>query len=378
MLSYAIHYCRSGESSLSKSGLLSYVSGRLMDKPLSDDELRQHLESDDETAFELLIEGLSSHIVFMLNPEGNITTWSDPGQSLYGYEADEILGKSVDTLFADPEEMETTIDALLADATDSSVETQHWHRKADDSVFWATLSISPLRNRELEGFVAVSQNTTEKHQYEKTLERQNDRLKEFTDILAHDLRSPLSIISSRVHLARETGDQEHFDAIEGTTERMARLVDDLLSVAKQGNVVTDPEITNVEKVVDTAWKGTGGTVNRAVLQYEHIGSVSSDSDRLIQLFENLFRNAIQHGNDAVVVRVGPLEHGFYIEDDGPGIPADIQDDVFDHGFTTNEDGSGYGLSVVRTIAGAHGWDIIVTDSNTGGARFEITGVEFLD
>ncbi|NHN64253.1 PAS domain S-box protein [Haloarcula sp. JP-Z28] len=349
-----------------------------MDNSLPDSESQQHSESDDKTVSKRLIESLSSHVVFMLNTEGNITTWPEPAQSMYGYKADEILGNSVDMLFADPEEMKTTIDSVLAEAVNGSIETQHWHRKADRSVFWATLSISPLQNGELNGFVAVSQNTTEKHQYEKMLERQNDRLKEFTDILAHDLRSPLSIISSRVHLARKTGDEEHLDAMEETTDRMARLVDDLLSVAKQGNVVTDPETTDVETVVDTAWKGTGETVGRAVLQYEHVGSVSSDSDRLIQLFENLFQNAIRHSDGAVIVRVGPLEHGFYVEDDGPGIPSDIQDDVFDHGFTTNEDGSGYGLSVVRTIAGAHGWDIIVTDSNTGGARFEITGVEFLD
>ncbi len=102
------------------------------------------------------------------------------------------------------------------------------------------------------------------------LERQNDRLKEFTDILAHDLRSPLSVISSRVDLARETGDEEHLDALEETSDRMARLVDDLLSVAKQGNVVTDPETTNVKDVVDTAWEGAGGTTERATLHYDHV------------------------------------------------------------------------------------------------------------
>jgi signal transduction histidine kinase len=171
---------------------------------------------------------------------------------------------------------------------------------------------------------------------------------------------------------------EHLDAMDETTERMSRLVEDLLSVAKQGNVVTDPETTNIKEVVDTAWEGTGGAVDRTELQYVPVGSVSSDRDRLIQLFENLFQNAIQHGTGAVIVRVGTLKHGFYIEDDGPGIPADCQDDVFGHGFTTNEDGSGYGLSVVRIIAGAHGWDVIVTDSDTGGARLEITGVEFLN
>ena len=349
-----------------------------MDNSQSNTEEKQHPASDGGTDSERLIDGLSSHAVFMLNTKGNITTWPDPAQSLYGYEGDMILGKNVDALFADPEEMETSINSILSNATDSSVETQHWHRKADGSVFWATLSLAPLRNGELDGFVAVSQNTTKKHQYEKMLERQNDRLKEFTDILAHDLRSPISVLSSRVHLARETGDKKHLDAMEETTERMARLVDDLLSVARQGNVVTDPETTNIKQVVEIAWEGTGSNVDRAVIQYEHVGSVSSNSDRLIQLFGNLFQNAIQHSDGAVSVRVGPLKDGFYIEDDGPGIPTDMQESVFNHGFTTDEDGSGYGLSVVRTIAGAHGWDIIVTDSDTGGARFEITGVEFLD
>lgn len=343
-----------------------------------DADAKQHPNNSDRADCRQLIEELTSHAVLRLNTEGNIMTWPDSAQSLYGYEADAILGETVKTLFANPDEMETTVDSLLADATAGSAETQHWHQKADESVFWATLSLSPLQNGAADGFVAVSQDTTESHQYEQMLERQNDRLKEFTDILAHDLQNPLNIISSRLHLARETGDTEHFDSIEETTERMSQLIEDLLSVAKQGNVVTDPDTTNIREVVNTAWQGTGGTTDRAIIQYKSVGSVSADSNRLIQLFENLFQNAIKHGSGAVIIRVGPLEHGFYIEDDGPGVPVDIQNDVFDHGFTTSEDGSGYGLSVVRTIAGAHGWDIVVADSDTGGARFEITGVEFLD
>ncbi|EMA26116.1 protein kinase-like protein [Haloarcula amylolytica JCM 13557] len=363
---------------LCESALACSKQVRLMDTTPSDSSSDQQTANSDASVSERLIEGLSSHAVFMLDADGTITTWPDPAATLYGYDRDAAVGHHVDMLFADPEEMETTVESLLAEAVDEPIETQHWHRQADGSVFWATLSLSPLEDGESEGFVAVSQDTTEKHQYDKMLERQNDRLKEFTDILAHDLRSPLSVISSRVHLARETGDEEHLDALEETSDRMARLVDDLLSVAKQGNVVTDPETTNVKDVVDTAWEGAGGTTERATLHYDHVGPVSADADRLIELFENLFQNSIRHGDGAVIVRVGPLDHGFYVEDDGPGIPADNQDDVFDHGFTTAEDGSGYGLSIVRTIAGAHGWDILVTDSDTGGARFEITGVEFLD
>lgn len=349
-----------------------------MGNHMSDSGGEHHPDSANKTDWGQLIEDVSSHAIFRLNTDGDITTWSEPAQSLYGYEPDAVLRENVEILFANPDELETSVDALLSAATSGSVETQHWHRKADDSVFWATLSLSRAQSSEAGGFVAISQDTTEKHQYEQMLEQQNDRLKEFTDILAHDLRNPLSVISSRLHLARQTGDTEHLDSIEETTDRMSRLIEDLLSVARHGDAITDPGTTDIETVINTAWQGTGGTADQARLQYDPVCSVCADSDRLIQLFENLFQNVVQHAGDAATVRVGPLRHGFFIEDDGPGIPADVQDDVFDHGFTTDENGNGYGLSVVRTIAGAHGWDITVTASDTGGARFEITGVEFLD
>jgi signal transduction histidine kinase len=86
------------------------------------------------------------------------------------------------------------------------------------------------------------------------------------------------------------------------------------------------------------------------------------------VFENLLRNSIEQGGEDVSIRSGPLEDGFYVEDDGPGIPADHRPRMFDHGFTTRPDGHGYGLS----IAGAHGWDITVTSGEAGGARFKIT------
>jgi signal transduction histidine kinase len=104
----------------------------------------------------------------------------------------------------------------------------------------------------------------------------------------------------------------------------------------------------------------------------------ADSDRLCQMFENLLRNAVEHGGESVAVRVGPLENGFYVADDGPGISDENKPKVFDHGFSTDATGTGFGLSLVRTIVGAHGWDVAVTDGEAGGARFEITGIEFVN
>jgi signal transduction histidine kinase len=66
----------------------------------------------------------------------------------------------------------------------------------------------------------------------------------------------------------------------------------------------------------------------------------------------------------------PGESGFYIEDDGPGVPPDDRTDVFENGYTTEENGTGFGLSIVQTIFEAHGWNVSLTEGTEGGARIE--------
>jgi signal transduction histidine kinase len=275
------------------------------------------------------------------------------------------------------------IETALADARKDPITTEAWHERADDSVFWATSTITPIYNDAFHGYTVVTQDTTSSKQYERMLERQNDRLKEFTDILSHDLRNPLNIVSGNLTLYRQTGDESHLESIENATNRMQRLIDDLLSVARHGQVIEEPGPVDLGHVVTTASEGTLGEA--ATLEYEQVPTLMGDYDRLCQLIENLFRNAVEHVDSDVTIRVGPLStddstefDGFYVEDDGPGIPEDIRDEVFDHGFTTESDGTGFGLSVVRTIVGAHGWDVAVTSGPLGGARFEITGIQFID
>jgi signal transduction histidine kinase len=107
-------------------------------------------------------------------------------------------------------------------------------------------------------------------------------------------------------------------------------------------------------------------------------AISADRGRLEQLLENLFGNALAHGRADAHVRVGELSDGFYVEDDGPGIPEDTREHVFDAGFSTSAAGTGFGLSIVESIAHAHGWDVAVTDGTDGGARFEFTNVSVLE
>ena len=91
------------------------------------------------------------------------------------------------------------------------------------------------------------------------------------------------------------------------------------------------------------------------------------------MFENLLRNAVEHGGGDVTVVFGDLDGGFYVKDDGPGVPSGERADVFETGYSTAEEGTGFGLSIVEQVVEAHGWSVRVTEGSDGGARIEVTG-----
>ncbi|KDS90388.2 HTR-like protein [Halorubrum saccharovorum] len=157
---------------------------------------------------------------------------------------------------------------------------------------------------------------------------------------------------------------------------METLIDDLLTLARDGEGVEETERVSLGEFAETCWDGveTAG----ASLRVETDRAILADRSRLRQLFENLLRNAIEHASEDVTVTVGDLDGGFYVADDGSGIPENDRERVFETGYSTNEDGTGFGLEIVETVAEAHGWDVRVTDAAGGGARFEFTGVDVLE
>jgi len=206
---------------------------------------------------------------------------------------------------------------------------------------------------------------------EMQLQRQNDRLDQFASVVAHDLRNPLSVAMGFTDIVQETQDPTHFEKIETAHDRIERLIEDLLTLARGETTVTEPAEIDINVVATEAW-GYVDTHEATLDVLDGPPVILADEGRLIQLFENLFRNAIEHGGRDVTVTVGrlPDSDGFYVEDDGVGIPPDQQDSVFDHGVTSNEGGTGFGLSIVSDIAKSHDWTVSVTDGADGGARFE--------
>ncbi|MEF8881899.1 MAG: PAS domain-containing protein [Halapricum sp.] len=206
---------------------------------------------------------------------------------------------------------------------------------------------------------------------EQKLERQNERLDQFASVVAHDLRNPLTVAIGFLEVAAETGDPEHFEKIESAHDRIERLIEDLLALARGNTTVEDAEQIDLKRVAREAW-GYVDTHEATINVSETVPVVTGDVNRLTQLFENLFRNAVEHGGNDVSISVGTLddETGFYVADDGEGIPVENRETVFEHGVTSSQGGTGFGLSIVDDIARAHGWTVSVTDSIDGGARFE--------
>ncbi|UTF53186.1 sensor histidine kinase [Natronosalvus rutilus] len=203
--------------------------------------------------------------------------------------------------------------------------------------------------------------------------RQHARLEEFASVVSHDLRNPLSVAQGRLQETCRTGDPSHLEAVDHSLEQMDELIDDSLSVARNGTQVTDREPVQLVDLASEAW----AVVETADSSYELSGNrtIRANPARSKRLLENLFRNAIEHAGPETVVRIGALKNGFYVEDDGPGVPEDRRESVLEQGVSSTADGSGLGLAIVRAIADAHGWDVAVAESDTGGARFEFTGVQ---
>lgn len=206
------------------------------------------------------------------------------------------------------------------------------------------------------------------------LERQNDRLEEFASVVSHDLRNPLSVAKSRVELARDDCESEHLHSIEDAVDQMDKLIDNLLQLAKSGQNIDELAPVDLETLVTNCWQTVRTADATLVLNAER--TIRGDQPRIRQLFENLFRNAVEHGGSEVIVTVGELDDGFYVEDDGSGIPSDERENVFETGYSSIHNATGFGLSIVDQVATGHGWTVTMTDSAAGGVRIEFTGVEF--
>ena len=232
---------------------------------------------------------------------------------------------------------------------------------------------SPLvEDGDVTAVAVTARELTAHREWATALAEKNERLDRFTSILDHDLRSPLSAAVGYRELA--AGEcSPYLDDIERAHDRIETLIETLLMLAHEGETVQSREPVALRDVSTRCWQTVG--TEAATVDIETDRVVQADPSRIQQLFENLYRNAVEHGGEAVTITVGELDDGFYVEDDGPGIAAAERGRVLEMGYSSMSDSTGFGLSIVERVTEAHGWTVHVTEGSDGGARFEFTGTD---
>ncbi len=356
-------------------------------RDITERKTRQTRLKETLTKFEALFEN-SPDMIATHDADGRILDVNRRLADSLGYSNEELVGTNVWDI--DPTVEPAEASAFWAELPPDDVRTfEGKYRRRDGSTFPVEIHLVRIEIDGADRFLSISHDITDRRDRETQLQRQNDRLSQFASVVSHDLRNPLNVASGRLELAREDRDGEHLDAIGDAHDRMRTLIDDLLELAREGEAVTDREPVDLPTIVEDCW----ATVETAgvSLAIEADRTVSADRSRLKQVFENLIHNAVEHSStsprsqapeesaerDDRTITVGTLPDGFYVADDGPGIPESDREAVFEVGYSTGADGTGFGLSIVERVVEAHGWEIAVTESDAGGARFEITGVEFV-
>jgi len=375
---------------VSKSELDARISNLLKRRRLSLELTRQKEQS--ERRFESLFKSTPDPVV-VVTSDGTITEANDAFAEIFGIDHEEVIGRQLTEIELSPAE---SVERMLLRVNDDSPSTAtvEWDL-GDDSAMITELNTDVVSG--IDGAaerIGIFRDVTHRIEQEQELKRQNERLEEFAETVAHDLRNPLSVARGRLDLAKETGDAEHFTVVEQSHERMEQMIEELLSLAKQGQVVLDPEPMVLTEVIRKAWAQVQTPEASLEVELDSDMRITADEGRVRELFENLFRNAVEHGStspssntqtdavehagQSVTVTVGPLpaRRGFFVEDDGTGIPADDRNKVLEAGYTNSEAGTGFGLSIVQQIVQGHDWTLSVTDGSAGGARFEIADVSF--
>jgi PAS domain S-box-containing protein len=355
-------------------------------RDITDRRARERELERDKRIFETVPD-----VIFAVDADGIVETTNERASDVFGIDRADLIGRSyTDLLDADVVGREAvdryleTIARLLDSDTDAPGRFEVTLTTPDgrDRTYEVHVTLRSI-DGEFRGTVGVMRDITERTRREAELERQNERLERFASVVSHDLRNPLEVARGRLELARERGDDRHLEHVDSAIDRMETIVDDLLALARQGTAVQDTQLVRLDRIARSAWEVVD--TGEATLTVASDCTVRADGSRLQQLFENCFRNSVEHGdNDAtsspVSVRVGLLADdgrpdGFYVEDDGPGIPADQRDQLFEYGTAGSDGGMGLGLAIVKDIVDAHDWRIRVADGTAGtGARFEITGV----
>lgn len=360
-----------------------------------------------EKQFELLVQEVPDYAIFMIDPEGKILSWNEGAKRIKQYEAHEVVGKNFAMLYREEDQK---ADRPRINRERALKEGRHmdewWRRRKDGTVFWATVSITPVySNGQLIGFSKVVHDLTEKKNAEERLRKAKMAAEEssvlktaFLANMSHEIRTPLSAILGFTDILKspdipESDKNRYIDIIDRNGRMLTKLIDDILDISKveAGKLVVDRipfDIRLVLSEVTGLFEGKAnakGLCLTSTVDNQVPFQLVSDPIRVRQILNNIIGNAIKftdQGKVEIKVEVAKEEPKkvirFLVTDTGPGISNEQQEKLFepfvqaDSSTTRRFGGTGLGLALSRSLAQQLGGDINIKDCSPGsGCSFEV-------
>ncbi len=318
----------------------------------------------------------STDMLGIVDESGEFNYISPACKHILGYEQEELIGEcAFEYMPTDDRQsaMEDFFEAVEKPEKKPVIE-HRFKTKEGGTTLLETRGQNMFDDDFINGFVVNARDITDLKRREQELEQQNEQLKDMRNVIAHDLRNPLSVASDSLELYQTTDNEEYLEKIDTSLERIDTLIERVVTMAEYETKITETDQIPLAEIARDAWQMV--ETPNAALHVDDSKQFEADTDRLQQVFENIFRNAIEHNTGEITVRVGTMETGIYIEDTGTGIPEENRSDIFESGYTTEPENTGFGLNIVKQIVVGHGWQIQVTDGEDRGARFEITEMTF--
>ena len=357
---------------------------------------REHEEllRQSEERFRLIVEGVRDYAIFMLDPQGYITSWNLGAQLTKGYTAEEIIGQHFSVFY--PQELldqDWPRKELELALRDDRFEDEGWRLRKDGSRFWANVVITALYDAHGHhlGFAKVTRDLTERRRID-TLEGEGRELTRFLAVLGHELRNPLSSIANAVSILQleelvSPRLQMVRDILGRQVGNLRGLVDELLDLGRiaTGKIHLKRVPTQLQQVVAEALEAMAPQIETSGLRLESSVEaeplwVLGDKVRLVQVLTNLLHNACKFTPRDGRVRVVLARAGDHAEmavsDTGCGIAPDDLQYVFKL-FAQGSDkeapthgGLGIGLNLVHQLVHLHGGEVSAFSTGEAGKGAE--------
>lgn len=358
-------------------------------RDLTDRKKHEEALAQSEERFRLLVEGVQDYAIFLLDPQGVVTSWNSGAHRIIGYKADEIMGKHFSRFFTEEDLHEAKPwEELAVSREKGRFEGEGWRVKANQERFWARAIITPLYDTDgqLRGFAKVIQDLTDR-KHIQALEAAARNVNEFIAVLAHEIRNPLAPIETAAQvLEMSPGDtskrRQMVHIIKRQSTHLRHIVNDMLDITRvtRGELPLDRKVADLSEIVQDATEAiAAGAVckqHRVELDLasERV-SVEADSDRIYQLVMNLLSNACKYTDpDGQISVTTAAINGcaqVTVKDTGRGIDPNALDDIFEMFVQRSPviervgGGLGIGLALSRKIAELHGGTLLVASEGIG-------------